>query len=978
MAARKRRVYPASESSWNTNENPPRVKRPDNDHGTSAFIERIMRFALASPDRNNDGDVRSGDDDHEEGDEMPQFGALSFYHVEDGDRDYLWKLEAQRLTAAARGPPEHLVFPSDQASATIDKEGFVDIAKLAETILCALHVCSLDDQAVLDKFGSRAFDETRWSRVESALRNRVASHDLPGQAHGRSRSYARERRSSYADQGWDGTPTGDIPDLYAPRGAMSGGLEVNDGNSPEPRNAGIVLESDVFQHLAKGVRSDVEADTAVPKTDSDTLEDMEGPRRSTSSQGTAETTSDSPSGKGPVTSPPPLHVIGVDDRESSGRRRSVGGERAKEVKFNIPEGPPQKKERAADSANHKLGQVSSPERYFALIDHLTAVLGHIATQRAASSYWRTVVLAILAKLSTKLKVLAMDLPDFAHSCLGRGRDISRIKGRLSSPDRSNFMPSEGDVDEMQGFGEWQFPRISDDDASVSRYCLENATVSRWLGDCLTHALVELGARRPLYAPLDRMDVCAMVFRSGTKGVPTLMHQDRHANIGGSSDGLPLVFSGSAVLLAIELVTRFEIVDPPPVGGKVGDGKGTARQVSLQASWEQSREDGSDVDVERSAATLAAISDVVTVLVPLAFAKPSLGEGFRLALQAMSALSAFGEIVPSPTRFTALVSLRLEPESSRHGVGGDTKFRQKRLRLRGMSFLDTAGIDPNDAKPLSQSFLTHKRLNLFDRSTSIVEFGTDKVSVKETIMGAEAKLEEMRRQTREWEIDGGAVVVKCPVYVWSVLSCCALLVTGGLLSAFLIGDRIEGVDPFNIATFTWVIAAFILLIAKSVRVSDWPWRDFLLGRVTCCSLTELRSVTGMDPQDMIAFFLSTSTDNRLLSRGPFNTAFFRNAGWDGFSIDVKPELQTLLACGVIPLKVTMLRGPSLICLDLSPGRYRLTSADHSMRDSNAFDRALCCLDLPSSKDDADAPLVVGRRLSWIKILGLYNCIGRKFK
>lgn len=283
----------------------------------------------------------------------------------------------------------------------------------------------------------------------------------------------------------------------------------------------------------------------------------------------------------------------------------------------------------------------------------------------------------------------------------------------------------------------------------------------------------------------------------------------------------------------------------------------------------------------------------------------------------------------------------------------------------------------DAKSLSQSLLVHSRLNLLDRSAKAVRLHADKVSAEQTIFDAKDRREEIQLLTREWEIDGGAVVVKCPVYVWGFMSFCVLLVTGGLLSAFLIGSRIDGVDPFNIATFTWILAAFVLLIAKSVRVSEWPWRDFLLGRVTCRSVTELRSVTGMNAQDIIMFFLSTSAD-RLVTRGPFNAPFFRNAEREGFSIDVKPELQTLLACGVIPLKVQMLQGPSLVCLDLSPGRRRLTSVSHLRWNQKPYDAALCCFDLPDWKDDADAPLTVQKRVAWIKVQGLYDCKERKFR
>lgn len=157
----------------------------------------------------------------------------------------------------------------------------------------------------------------------------------------------------------------------------------------------------------------------------------------------------------------------------------------------------------------------------------------------------------------------------------------------------------------------------------------------------------------------------------------------------------------------------------------------------------------------------------------------------------------------------------------------------------------------------------------------------------------------------------------------------------------------------------------------------PWREFLLGKVTCRSVTELRSVTGMDEQDIIRFFLSTQDENNLMTRGPFNKPF-RNTDKEGFSIDVKPELETLISCGLIPLKISTLQGPSLVSLDLTPGPRRLTHADHSMTTWRPMDECLCCLEPPAPGDERDATLGISLNMTWIKILGLYNRKGMKFR
>ncbi|KAL2167848.1 hypothetical protein VTG60DRAFT_715 [Thermothelomyces hinnuleus] len=119
-----------------------------------------------------------------------------------------------------------------------------------------------------------------------------------------------------------------------------------------------------------------------------------------------------------------------------------------------------------------------------------------------SSYWRAATLAVLAKLSTKLKILAQD---FRNSCHDSLLLYEELREELEGGDAKKKVVLE-----------WQLPQIDDDEAVHSRYSIENAIVSRWVQDCLAHMLVELGARLPLHVPLDAVDVSALVFRAGRR------------------------------------------------------------------------------------------------------------------------------------------------------------------------------------------------------------------------------------------------------------------------------------------------------------------------------------------------------------------------------------------------------------------------------------------------------------------------------
>ena len=86
---------------------------------------------------------------------------------------------------------------------------------------------------------------------------------------------------------------------------------------------------------------------------------------------------------------------------------------------------------------------------------------------------------------------------------------------------------------------------------------------------------------------------------------------------------------------------------------------------------------------------------------------------------------------------------------------------------------------------------------------------------------------LTRDIKKWTIDERAIIIQCPLYValWELI--CLILVLGGLAIGFTVEQRIQGVDPFNITSFCWVLAAFILLVGvylfflNRVQNPIWP-------------------------------------------------------------------------------------------------------------------------------------------------------------
>jgi hypothetical protein len=241
-----------------------------------------------------------------------------------------------------------------------------------------------------------------------------------------------------------------------------------------------------------------------------------------------------------------------------------------------------------------------------------------------------------------------------------------------------------------------------------------------------------------------------------------------------------------------------------------------------------------------------------------------------------------------------------------------------------------------------------------------------------------------RKMASWVFDETSVTVKCRTYVKLVLSLCAIIVLGGLAVPFsLQGEtqKVFGFDPFQITTFVWLLVGVVLILAKSRYVSEWPWHDFMHGRVVCHSISDLADVTGVDAQMVLTKLLHNERKSILVTRGPFNGMFLRKAEQqsDGFSIDVAVRLSTMLASGFIILKVLSHSGEHLICLDARKGS-RIDYASKTDSEVNY----LSCIDLEDLehenkdtdpiktkfKGPSKVLYLTRNELKWHKLLGLY--------
>jgi hypothetical protein len=198
---------------------------------------------------------------------------------------------------------------------------------------------------------------------------------------------------------------------------------------------------------------------------------------------------------------------------------------------------------------------------------------------------------------------------------------------------------------------------------------------------------------------------------------------------------------------------------------------------------------------------------------------------------------------------------------------------------------------------------------------------------------------------KWVIAEDKVTIECRMYVRIIITIAVIIVAGGMAVPFVVGTRIKGVDPFQIAAYAWVVAGFITIIAKSRYVSEWPWHDFLRGHVVCRSVKDVCDVTRLDSQIVLMYLLLEESMNTLQTKGPYNGMFLRKSGGsDGFAIDEAVQISTMLASGFIILKVLNEFGEHLICLDIRKG------SKGSAPLLKVMDEHLACLDFDKDADE----------------------------
>ncbi|KAF8251680.1 hypothetical protein K440DRAFT_658355 [Wilcoxina mikolae CBS 423.85] len=603
-----------------------------------------------------------------------------------------------------------------------------------------------------------------------------------------------------------------------------------------------------------------------------------------------------------------------------------------------------------DNLDDVLTDKESRVAIFALVDYVSAIFARFFCQSAYGSDWQHNCIAFLATWSTATKIISEKPSKFASISLDTAADRISKMGPLGG--KEIFSVKE----------------FSDRGVGFTGETLKGL----YFAQRMRYRRLEKSLRFVLVSLMDggsntgtKYELCSVVYESGFEGFQTLLYRDREGELMGTSAPpcLNIAHSACAILdRIVQSVQKHPHRSTPPA-----DPNSQSLETIIRWFYNDD-EDSEDMDpgarissdqkvVVESCVSLTSMEDIITIAVPIVITSPWI---VSEVLEAVNLVALTATEDDPVQRYTA------------------TKFKAF-FRIYTDLFENSKNSKGNYVSSLSRGLMTRDKLLAgpkfvaIPESTRALDGTRNKGSPPNKSLRVDAAcIREANQKMNEWVFDEKAVIVQCPVYVWSVIIGASMLVIGGLAVGFTVRNRVTAVDPFNITTYCWVLAAFLVLVCKSVRVESWSWRDFLHFRVQCKSVSELRDITGVPEQLIIAKLLHEEPTTILHTRCPYNSAFKRSTD-DGFSIDVPLTMWTMLLSGLIMVQVLTPQGRALACLDVRRGT-KYTCVIHDNNPTNAQDR-LVCADLMTSQRRGMGKkhlfALQMKKIHWTKVQGLFN-------
>jgi hypothetical protein len=591
--------------------------------------------------------------------------------------------------------------------------------------------------------------------------------------------------------------------------------------------------------------------------------------------------------------------------------------------------------------------------YHALVNYITAMMLRVLLRTMRGALWEEHCIMTVAKFSAKLKILLKNLPKSASTSLRRTEEVrfkKNYKKEIQEEIGYDDQMPEVDSKELKERSRWQPGRL---DAEM-RYFIVMKTFNLGISRLLLSVLSNLSSNEDTEMSADLFDTSVLMYEDYImKHRLSLLCSQRDGTIGAASDQRVIESAAAAFEVCLDVWKS--------LGGETKDESIKSKEHWTELSWMWTELDRHDFSPRpnhiASSVDLSDMKSFITAFVPYSMVCGS----FPSLLHDMSNNVS---LIADPTAPVKLVRPKLFLASFTVRTSAHMSRRMNLFKV-------------NDACDLSRSVLVHdKALARSPTRTILSKYADEDETVSDMTLrdrrdAQRKKMGKAMEEFQTWIIDETTIVIPNKLYAWGFLSAGSLLVLGGLAMGLTVGERIDGVDPLGFTTFCWVLAGFVLLVAKSLRVENWPWSRFFRGQVVCRSVNEVHSVTGMDTQIILAILLRLEPRMILIKRGPFN-AVFSKKGADGFAIDVPFNTSTLMEGGVILVKVQSLVGDALVGI-----RSDLWTKYDSVspKGENAKAARVVCRDFQDParllKLKGDLYTLSSHEIQWFRVLGLFE-------
>ncbi|KAJ8119757.1 hypothetical protein ONZ43_g3364 [Nemania bipapillata] len=602
--------------------------------------------------------------------------------------------------------------------------------------------------------------------------------------------------------------------------------------------------------------------------------------------------------------------------------------------------------------------VTNRKAYLALVDFVLGVMAWWLVRVVDNAFWNHQLIAVLGQWAVKLKVISFNPVECAEASLLRGEDLMHQMVE-DFDDKDAFIlkirAMGDDSDQLKSIN------VLDEQTDLdSFYYLFKISLRLLLEGLLTQILGGLFVPNRSANTPEAFEACTLIYKTGLDRKSTLLTSERDGDISATLQVRYLTYSYEAFNLLFSNSNRLY-----RRGGRAPN-KSKATRVSFRKK---------ELPFERAYPTefyIDKIDELISLLVPFALTSTYSASN----VDGLVSIVSLFQDSEDPIKHFEPPPRHLELDYTI----STAEWISKKHRNRGSPYHDPDIIDISKG-PLSLGIRA---------GTGIAEMLKGQGSnVNSTVMEERATyiLAEYKKHSKtmnQWVTAQKTITVDCYWYSRFFISLAIFLVLGSLAIPFTVGERITGVDPFQFVSFTWLFAGFILVTAQSRYVNNWPWHDFLGGRVVCRSVKDLAESSGIDPQMILLYLLHNEHKNTLALSGPFTGVFKRVlTEGDGFVIDVPTQLSTLLAGGLLVFKVLNEKGEHLICIDIRQGSRSIArkgKANYNACMDVGWDDSTGADDLDDQESSAanmrtteraDKVIKLRRHeFAWERMLGLY--------